>query len=104
MCGSEIHEIDNKIINLNNMRRIVLDRLAGLEDEEVAMEQSLQALDNQIEEMQEELEEQEAMKQTPALEDDRPATPEAEAMDASFMSESIYAKLPSPKSSKKKTA
>ena len=102
MCGSEIHEIDNKIINLNNMRRIVLDRLAGLEDEEVAMEQSLQALDNQIEEMQEELEEQEAMKQTPALEDDLPATPEAEAMDASFMSESIYAKLPSPKSSKKK--
>ena len=102
MCGSEIHEIDNKIINLNYMRRIVLDRLAGLEDEEVAMEQSLQALDNQIEEMQDELEEQEAMKEIPKLDDDRPATPEAEAMDASFMSESIYEKLPSPKSSKKK--
>lgn len=102
MCGSEIHEIDNKIINLNNMRRIVLDRLAGLEDEEVTMEQSLQSLDNQIEEMQEEIEEQEAMLRTPAKEDDRPTTPEAEAMDASFMSESIYAQLPSPKSSRKK--
>lgn len=102
MCGSEIHEIDNKVANLNYMRRIVLDRLAGLEDEEVAMEQSLQSLDNQIEAMQEELEEAEAQKQTPALDDDRPATPEAEAMDASFMSESIYEKLPSPKSTKKK--
>lgn len=103
MCGSEIHEIDNKIVNLNNMRRIVLDRLAGLEDEEVALEQSLLSLDNQVEEMQEELEEQEAMKHTAtALEDERPATPEADAMDASFMSESIYEKLPSPKSVKKK--
>lgn len=102
LCGSEIHEIDNKIINLNNMRRIVLDRLASLEDEEVSMEQSLQALDNQIEEMQDEIEEQEAMTRSPALNDDRPQTPEAEAMDASFMSESIYDKLPSPKSAKKK--
>jgi division protein 1 len=102
MCGSEIHEIDNKIINFNNMRRIVLDRLAGLEDEEVAMEQSLHALDNEIEEMQEELEEQEAMSKVPPPVDSRPTTPEAEAMDASFMSESIYAQLPSPKSSRKK--
>ncbi|KAF4976520.1 hypothetical protein F66182_17477 [Fusarium sp. NRRL 66182] len=31
MCSAEIHEIDNKIANLNNMRQIVLDRLAGLE-------------------------------------------------------------------------
>jgi division protein 1 len=38
MCSSEIREIDNKIANLNNMRRIVLDRLADLEQEEALLE------------------------------------------------------------------
>ena len=38
MASSEIHEIDNKIANLNSMRRIVLDRLAGLEQEEALLE------------------------------------------------------------------
>ncbi len=38
MCSSEIRGIDNKIANLNNMRRIVLDRLAGLEQEEAHVE------------------------------------------------------------------
>lgn len=38
MASSEIREIDNKIANLNSMRRIVLDRLAGLEQEEALLE------------------------------------------------------------------
>lgn len=38
MASSEIHEIDNKIANLNRMRKIVLDRLAGLEQEEALLE------------------------------------------------------------------
>jgi division protein 1 len=38
MCSSEIHEIDNKIANLHTMRKIVLDRLAGLEMEEAELE------------------------------------------------------------------
>jgi division protein 1 len=38
MASSEIHEIDNKIANLNSMRKIVLDRLAGLEQEEALLE------------------------------------------------------------------
>lgn len=38
MCSAEIHEIDNKIANLNNMRQIVLDRLAGLEMDETELE------------------------------------------------------------------
>lgn len=38
MCSAEIHEIDNKIANLHKMRQIVLDRLAGLEMDEAAME------------------------------------------------------------------
>lgn len=38
MASSEIREIDNKIANLNSMRKIVLDRLAGLEQEEALLE------------------------------------------------------------------
>ncbi len=39
MASSEIHEIDHKISNLSSMRRIVLDRLADLEQEEALLEQ-----------------------------------------------------------------
>jgi division protein 1 len=38
MASSEIIEIDKKIANLNSMRRIVLDRLASLEQEEALLE------------------------------------------------------------------
>jgi mitochondrial division protein 1 len=38
MASSEIREIDNKIANLNGMRRIILERLAGLEQEEALLE------------------------------------------------------------------
>lgn len=38
MASSEIHEIDKKIANLNRMRRIVLDRLADLEQDEALLE------------------------------------------------------------------
>lgn len=38
MSSSEIREIDSKISNLQVMRRIVLDRLAGLEQEEALLE------------------------------------------------------------------
>ena len=38
LCSTEIHEIDNKITNLNTMRKIVLDRLANLENDEAQIE------------------------------------------------------------------
>lgn len=38
MASSEIIEIDKKVANLNSMRRIVLDRLAELEQEEALLE------------------------------------------------------------------
>jgi division protein 1 len=38
MASSEIREIDNKIANLAGMRRIIMDRLAGLEQDEALME------------------------------------------------------------------
>lgn len=38
MCSAEIHEIDNKVANLHKIRKIVLDRLAGLEMDEAGLE------------------------------------------------------------------
>lgn len=43
MASSEIREIDNKIANLMGMRRIILDRLAGLEQEEAVLEHDSKA-------------------------------------------------------------
>ena len=38
LCSTEIYEIDNKISNLNTMWKIVLDRLADLENDEAQLE------------------------------------------------------------------
>lgn len=101
MCASEIREIDNKIANLNTMRKVVLDRLANLEQEEVDLEREILELDNRIDDVQEKLEDAAALAQkSPTLPpqispEEKP--PDSEAMHASFMSESIYEKLPSPK-------
>lgn len=43
MASSEIRDIDNKIANLNGMRRIILERLAGLEQEENLLEHDSKA-------------------------------------------------------------
>jgi division protein 1 len=98
MCVAEIHEIDNKIANLNTMRKMVLDRLAGLEYEETDLEQELLGVDNEIEDLQEELDDAAALA---PKEDSRPTTAGSEAVSDSFMSESIYQKIPSPKSKNK---
>ncbi|KAH7089236.1 mitochondrial division protein 1 [Paraphoma chrysanthemicola] len=96
MCVAEIHEIDNKISNLNTMRKMVLDRLAGLEIEESELEQDLLNVDNEIEDLQEMLEDEAAL--APPKEDSRPTTAGSEAVSETFMSESIYEKIPSSKS------
>jgi division protein 1 len=98
MCSSEIREIDTKISNLNTMRRIVLERMANLEQEEVDLEQELLGVDNQIEDLQEELEDAAALAgrkspQTATSGGDEPAG----GAGTEFMSESIYEKIPSPK-------
>ena len=104
MCTTEIKDIDTKLANLQHMRRIAVDRLTSLEQDEVEVEHELSELDNRIEEMQEELEEQGELVQSSSTINPPPrvATPESEAMDASFMSQSIYEKLPSPISPKSK--
>ncbi|KAJ5489062.1 Mitochondrial division protein 1 [Penicillium diatomitis] len=98
MCSAEIHEIDNKIANLHKMRQIVLDRLAGLEMDEAAMEVEITELDNKLEDFpEEETSEPPSTVETPRSADatSDTATPTIDpAMDASFMSESIYEKLP----------
>ncbi|KAF1948864.1 mitochondrial division protein 1 [Byssothecium circinans] len=98
MHAAEIHEIDNKIANLNTMRKIVLDRLAGLEMEEVELEQEMLEVDNQIEDLQEELDD------AAALAPKSPDTPTAGSHEdgSEFMSESIYQKIPSPKSKRRR--
>lgn len=104
MCSAEIREIDNKIYNLNVMRKIVLDRLAGLENEEAELEHELNDVDNQLEDMQEELEDQAALSQKSPV---TPGGPDSEGSaegSPGFMSESIYEKLPSrsPKTGRKR--
>ncbi|KAI9874475.1 MAG: Mitochondrial fission protein, partial [Watsoniomyces obsoletus] len=85
------------------MRKIVLDRLAGLENDELEVEHEVTELDNKIEDMQEELDDLTTLDQSPSTSlQPRPETPESQAMDASFMSESIYEKLPSSVSPKSK--
>lgn len=103
MCAAEIHEIDNKIANLNTMRKIVLDRLAGIEREEAEIEHELLDVDNRIEDLQEELDD------AAALAPKSPNTPttgvsaeEAAEAGDDFMSESIYQQIPSPKSKRKR--
>lgn len=100
MCSSEIRDIDNKIANLYTMRKLVLDRLAGVEGDEVEVEQELVQLDNQIEDMMEDEEAKRHLEASTASIDEDPLTP-TESNDPSgdqgFMSESIYGKLPATK-------
>lgn len=99
MCAAEIHEIDNKIANLNTMRKMVLDRLAGLEMEEADLEQDLLEVDNKIEDLQEELEDAAAL--APKSPDTPTKAGDEEGTD-DFMSESIYQKIPSPKTKRRR--
>ena len=117
LCSTEIHGIDAKIANLSNMRKIVLDRLADLENDEAQAEHErkwlafrsvnrtwahiielVSELDSRIESIQEEMDEAQSLHQsTSTVSPGRHTPPEhhsQSSMDASFMSESIYEKLP----------
>lgn len=109
MCSSEIREIDNKISNLNSMRKIVLERLGDLEQDELQIEQDMLAMDTKIEDLMEELDDAVTLGHsiTPPTEADPEVEPTAaatQAMSESFMSASIYEKLPSPKVKRQKTS
>lgn len=108
MCSAEIREIDNKISNLNTMRKIVLDRLGDLEQDEVQTEQDLLEVDRKLEDLLEELDDAATLGHTtatPPTEIDtetEATTTDTQDMSASFMSASIYGKLPSPKAKRNK--
>jgi division protein 1 len=102
MCISEIRDIDTKIANLNTMRKIVLQRLAGHEQEEIDLEHEIQETTEQIQDVQEQLEDAAALAtKSPPL---HPTTEDPDDLTEStdtFMSESIFEKLPTPSPAKK---
>lgn len=104
MCATEIRDIDTKIANFNTMRKIVLERLAGLEQEEMELEQDLVGLDNRLEDLEEELEDAAILARE--SEQEAPSTPtntggQDDEGAEEFMSQSIYQKIPSTQSSPK---
>ncbi|QIW99671.1 hypothetical protein AMS68_005189 [Peltaster fructicola] len=107
MCAAEIREIDSKIENLNTMRQVLMERLADLEDEEHELDQQTVGLAEKIDVMQEELDDEAALASQPPvivepIEEKVPEQdPEEDAMQASFMSESVYEKLPKAKDTTK---
>ncbi|EPE06913.1 mitochondrial division protein 1 [Ophiostoma piceae UAMH 11346] len=102
MASSEIREIDIKMANLAGMRRILLDRLATLEQDEAMLEHDIVDLEGRIDIVQELSDEAESVTlETPTKsdvdlllgnEDDEHSTTNGDA--SGFMSQSIYEKIP----------
>ncbi|KAK8051564.1 hypothetical protein PG993_002949, partial [Apiospora rasikravindrae] len=95
MASSEIREIDNKIANLAGMRKIILDRLAGLEQEEALLEHDIIDMEGHIEDAQMLVDEAEeiARELTPTKDDEDDMVTDEDADE--FMSKSVYEKIPS---------
>ena len=113
MCSSEIREIDNKMSNLSNMRKIVLDRLSRLEEDELRVENELLVLEHNIEDMQDKLDDAATLNQAAKsptgsehVKDSKSEQDEKELdnMSASFMSASIYEKIPTPRAKRHKVS
>ncbi|KAL2153401.1 hypothetical protein VTH82DRAFT_4556 [Thermothelomyces myriococcoides] len=94
MASSEIHEIDAKIENLKGMRRILLERLANLEQDEALLEHDIVDVEGRLEEALEmAVDAESAALQTPTKSEDDEASEKGDA--PGFMSQSVYEKLPS---------
>ncbi|KAM0280905.1 hypothetical protein ACHAQH_003794 [Verticillium albo-atrum] len=92
MASSEIREIDIKIANLGGMRRIILERLAGLEQDEAILEHDLIDVEGRLEDAQLLVDEAETIaQQTPTREE---LDLVGDHDDDGFMSQSVYEKLP----------
>ncbi|KAF4513707.1 hypothetical protein G6O67_000948 [Ophiocordyceps sinensis] len=91
MSSSEIRDIDNKIANLHGMRRIILDRLAGLEQEEALLEHDIMDAETRLEEAQALADEAESMAQSTPSKDEADLVGDADDHDAGFMSQSVRA-------------
>ncbi|KAM0512010.1 hypothetical protein ACHAPE_009254 [Trichoderma viride] len=96
MVSCEIREIDNKIANLYGMRRIVLERLAGFEQDESSLEHDVMDLESKIDEIQAIVDEAEEIARNTATKDERDLVGDADDHDPEFMSKSVYEKIPGP--------
>jgi len=93
MASSEIHEIDIKIANLSGMRRIILDRLAGLEQEETLIEHDISDMDGRIDDAEMLVQEaEEIAAHTPIRSDEDDLVNDQQSEE--FMSQSVFEKLP----------
>ncbi|GAB7343252.1 hypothetical protein MBLNU457_1309t2 [Dothideomycetes sp. NU457] len=95
MCASEIMELDKKIANINMMRKLAVQKLADLEQEEADLDRETSEIESKVEDLQLEVdaEAQEAERgrtATKMAEEE----PKMDTEDTSFMSQSIYEKLP----------
>ncbi|KAL2267045.1 hypothetical protein VTJ83DRAFT_4322 [Remersonia thermophila] len=94
MASCEIREIDAKMENLAGMRRILLDRLANLEQEEALLEHEIVDVEGKLEEAQEMAAEAASVAMhTPTKSEDEAGSDPSEG--PGFMSQSVYEKLPS---------
>ncbi|CAJ2513899.1 Uu.00g020180.m01.CDS01 [Anthostomella pinea] len=101
MASSEIREIDNKIANLGGMRRIILERLAGLEQEEALLEHDIVDMEGRIDDAQVLVDEAESIAAaTPIRTDEDDLVTDQDAHE--FMSQSVYEQLPSASSTPSK--
>ncbi|KAL6884247.1 WD40-repeat-containing domain protein [Trichoderma longibrachiatum] len=102
MVSCEIREIDNKIANLYGMRRIVLERLAGFEQDEATLEHDVMDLELKIDEVQAIVDEAEELARNTATKDERDLVGDADDHDPEFMSKSVYEKLPATEGKQRK--
>ncbi|KKF92838.1 Mitochondrial division protein 1 [Ceratocystis platani] len=100
MATCEIREIDNKISNLAGMRRILMERLASLEQDEALLEHDIMDIEARIH-VTEGLIEQDALKRanSPTRSERDLVGSDDESLSSGFMSKSVYDKLPHPHSS-----
>ncbi|CCU75898.1 unnamed protein product [Blumeria hordei] len=93
LASCEIREIDNKISNLLNVRKILLDRSIGLENEEALLEQDILDSKSRLEEAENLIDDNDQLSEPSKVGSTEDV--DEEAYEATFMSESIYDKLPS---------
>jgi division protein 1 len=94
MSSSEIREVDNKIANLQGMRTIILERLAGLEQEEALLEHDIMDVEARLEEAQALVDEAEEIARNTTTKEEQDLIGDADDHDHEFMSQSVYEKLP----------
>ncbi|EEU40390.1 uncharacterized protein NECHADRAFT_66578 [Fusarium vanettenii 77-13-4] len=95
MASYEIREIDNKIANLHGMRRIILERLAGLEQDEAMLEHDISEMEVRVEDAQALVDEAEEIARNTRTKDEQDLVGDADDHDHEFMSQSVYEKIPS---------